>query len=478
MMRRRISFGSSFCIMKSVIAGHPMPVFHHFRFALLSAVLFVFLRGVAFTQMTGVGVVDSLDVSALQWSPSGTSLATGHGGGVTLWDGASGRVIRRIPLQSSWFPDFPPLIRSIAWSTDDTRLAVRLNSRDTSVVQIIDVATGVVLIDDIDGGQKFGIDWNPDSTRIAVPYSPFLNGREEVRVFDATDGEMLYALSIPLGGSIGKVMWSPDGAYLAASFITNEQSGVIFWDGSTGSELRHLSQEEVISDFDWNAVDDRLVTIDTGNMLKIWSASTGTHLQTIVPPFQTNGEVAWHPSGNGFALKPSGPNAHRGIVVINAINGAVRFEVPGPSDFLDWKTDGKIIATIFGAAPLFVTHDGDVLPQLPIPLVIGVTDSVSAAPIALMYEGQFSHLPMSDITDLHIQAYPNRASVGSMVFHLNGVQSIDNESPFTLSYPPSGDYMLSVTAYSEPEAQGISGSPLTVHFAIRDPSDPTSIPTN
>jgi hypothetical protein len=67
--------------------------------------------------------------------------------------------------------------------------------------------------------------------------------------------------------------------------------------------------------------------------------------------------------------------------------------------------------------------------------------------------------------------------VGSVLFDLNGVTTIDNEAPYTLPLPGTGTYTLTATPHAEADGQGKAGTPLTISFEVIDTPSATETPT-
>lgn len=432
----------------------------------LRLIILLLLVGPISAQDRELGTVDIADALVLEWSPAGTYILTGHHGGIVLWHGSTGALVQRLPLQSSRFPDLVPSIYSAAWDPDETRVAVRLTFPEGSIIQIIDITNSNIVIDNIDGGAILGLDWSPDGTRLASPFTRFSKDALEIRILDAVTGQLLQTIPISFLGNVKHVRWSSDGTYLAAIISANNAPGLILWDGNTGAELRVIPHENVIRDFDWSPDNDRIVTNDSEDLLQFWAMATGERVNAYTP-FSSTGDVDWNPSNDMLALKPRGSDVYHGIIVIDANTSSTLYEISERTQLLSWKPDGSELATILGHTPLLITDNGEVMPQPPVALAVGLIESVSSTFITLINDGQTIDLQQFGAQAIDIQAYPNLASTGSIVFDLNGQETVDNEAPFTVVLPSSGEFTLTVTPFTEKDAQGSAGSLLAIEFTVQ-----------
>jgi WD40 repeat protein len=229
-------------------------------------------------------------------SPDGTQLASAlSAGGLALWDVATGREIKSIPLnrptvggggELSWSPDgrrvlfgtsiwdletgsllsvdAPHSVTQSAWDIEGKRILVF--HRDPGTVKAFDAATGKETKDyarSFDSTAKARhIAWNKDGPQMAVaheihwtPNGPRLvvqAGSNEVEVsaddgfvelVDLDTGRSRFTAKPPLGESVAPpdpvwaIAWKPDGSELA----TVHRDGFIrTWDAVTGRQLRRL----------------------------------------------------------------------------------------------------------------------------------------------------------------------------------------------------------------------------------------------
>jgi hypothetical protein len=115
------------------------------------------------------------------------------------------------------------------------------------------------------------------------------------------------------------------------------------------------------------------------------------------------------------------------------------------------------------------------------PQVVSFTliNTQSEQPIRPLHDGDEINLADLPTKKLNIRADTDPATVGSVRFELSGKQTrtqVENEVPYALFgdirgdyekwYPAPGSYTLTATPYTERDAKGEAGTPLTIHFTV------------
>jgi WD40 repeat protein len=144
-------------------------------------------------------------------------------GGVQVWDVATGRPVRSLPLKGGRFS-------AVAFSPDGKRLAAagHGSAADPVGVRVWDLATGdeVLSLGNARRGSMGHVAFSPDGRRIA-----WSRGDGTVAVSDADGGQELFQVS-------GVAMaFSPDGTRLA----TTSSTSVRLWETAAGEEVLTLS---------------------------------------------------------------------------------------------------------------------------------------------------------------------------------------------------------------------------------------------
>jgi hypothetical protein len=142
----------------------------------------------------------------MAWSPDGTTIATGVGASIHLWD----KQLRPLQILSGHREG----INCLAWSPDGRRLASA--GGDTSV-KVWETRGGRVLHTLLGhGAPVHGLAWSPDGTRLATG-----SWDMSIKIWDTSSGIEVCSFDKPAGivQMIKAVAWSPDGRRIAVSDI-------------------------------------------------------------------------------------------------------------------------------------------------------------------------------------------------------------------------------------------------------------------
>lgn len=156
------------------------------------------------------------------WSPDGSILATGTGGGnnlctVKLWNSKKGQAIFSLGKHDSF-------VKVLSWSWRGKRLA-SCASGDT-VIRVWDVATRETLRELI--GHKYGINdlvWSPDGLKLCS-----CSDDKTVQIWEVDTG-IVKPIFRGHKASVNCVAWSPDGQFVASG---SDDQTIQIWDAGNG----------------------------------------------------------------------------------------------------------------------------------------------------------------------------------------------------------------------------------------------------
>lgn len=192
----------------------------------------------------------SSDGKRLAWvSKRGDGAKAGKGAtDLVVWNITDGSQSLAIPLPDAL------LLEDIAFSPDGRRLASAINhAKDISLfgtgdttITVWDAHTGKEVFSIIQPGQASGLQFSPDSARLAVP---FARRTKQTAIWDAEvivldwGGKELQRLKGNAGSFVSAAAFSPDGANLATiqSGTFGEANALHFWDLSAGKLLQSVS---------------------------------------------------------------------------------------------------------------------------------------------------------------------------------------------------------------------------------------------
>jgi len=368
----------------------------------------------------------SVDVRDLVWSPDGTRLAatvraSGSRGGLGIfllvwrtadWSEQLRLTDERLSLTSNPFVD---------WNLAGTLIS---NGRE-----ILNVDTGQVIPDINLGITVYWVKWHPTNPRII-----FLGTRGSVDAVDVMTGEYIgrypYYYSPPPDVS-------PDGQRLAVMSSTEDVARVVdIVDTATFQRVTSIHVEgyyvSEADGIDWlsDSLLSLTVGVEGGESTLIYDVTTETVVDTVV----TNAFNVWNEQGTQFVTR--------------------RISVQG---------NEAQIAVFDGSTEGLVAQYSD----QPTVRSLAVTDAAGIVTNGLLSStGIVNDVAVNPSVTQVIEAFTSPILVGSVAFDVNGVRTIDNTAPYTLSLPPVGTYTVSAVPYSAADAQGEAGLSFTAIVQI------------
>ena len=339
------------------------------------------------------------------FSPDGNRIATCSADGIVrVLDGSSGKEIFAMSVEGA------PLLGSIVYSRDGTRIAAAGGDTQHPIAVIWDAANGKVLLSGSFGHTNAlnAIAFSPDGLLVAT-----VADDQKVKIWNSSTGQVLTTLS-GHASTILNLAFSPDGSRLAtaswdgtarvwdlapaqealfipfANAATNSWSELIsyspdgtriltdytdgnarIWDAVTGKELAHLDGPALYTAYSANG---KLAA--AGNADKtviVWDAQTGKILNTLVGHTNTVFQIAFSPDGTHLASTSSDGT----VIIWNVANGKALLTLRGDEDVLAsvaYSPDGKNLVAgggTFGkisnvSANVWDTTTGENLFDLPV----------------------------------------------------------------------------------------------------------------
>ncbi len=245
------------------------------------------------------------DATDVAWSPDNTRLASaGNNFTIQVWNASTGQQIWTHQDVSE-----NTVGANIAWSPNGKQIATYGTADTGTTVAIRDATSGHLFLNY--KGHPFlrSFAWSPDSMCIVSG-----GWARSVQVWKAYDGQKVWMYQIPdaLGKDfnyVNAVTWSPDGTRIASGgscpdvlFATN--GGIQLWDAVTGQKswayLGHDSRAD-IQVVVWSPDGKRIASVETDNIVQVWSPTSGKRLFTYREHTNRVRTVAWSPDGTRIA---------------------------------------------------------------------------------------------------------------------------------------------------------------------------------
>ena len=237
---------------------------------------------------------NSLQASALAWSPEGRLLAVTTGllsDTVHILDASSGEVSR----MHARYDEHTETIQALAWSPSGKYIA---SAGDDALVRVWDVVTGRTIFTyrghaSSTGNAMMALAWSPDGKRIAS------GGKDKrVHVWDALTGGNISVYYAHLD-VINALVWSPGGTHIASA---SDDKTVHVWDSSTARKvLIYSGHSEAVTFLAWSSDGVRIASSSRDETVHVWHALTGHALNIFTGHSDWVSTISWSPNGKMVA---------------------------------------------------------------------------------------------------------------------------------------------------------------------------------
>ena len=244
----------------------------------------------------------SHDVSAVAYSSDGSTLATnGNWGEIRLWDAVSGQHKQTLEGITAQRPQtalgHTVGVSAVAYSPDGSTLATG------------DLIGEIRLWDAVTGQHKATLTGHPDQNVVSLSFSAdsrmLASGGTDriIRLWDAVTGQQLKIFTEHVHEIYGdgvRVAFSPEGHTLASTGAWDRT--VRLWDAVTGQQLRVLTGHKTgVYPVAFSPDGVMVATGSYDSEIRLWEVNTGDLLKILIGHTESVTSVAFSPGGNTLA---------------------------------------------------------------------------------------------------------------------------------------------------------------------------------
>ena len=276
------------------------------------------------------------EISTVQWTPDGNSLATGSWDATTrIWskDGELQHVLSGL--------DSP--VCSLHWNYEGSWLATGTTNASTVQLWKSDGSKGPTLHGHSAYTTK--MKWSPNGSFIAVG-GRASDDMSRLQIWNR-DGSQSPALQTSGDGSIAGLAWSPDSKMLASAATDGR-----IW-SSSGEQLAVLKgHSEYLNDVDWSPDGQRIATASKDATIRVYSPD-GTHRTTYKGHESAVNDIEWAPDSG--SLVSAGQD--KSVRVWQADGSSVHTKLSSEATRVLWQPDGQQFVSLSSSGLHFLKPD-------------------------------------------------------------------------------------------------------------------------
>ncbi len=181
--------------------------------------------------------------------------------------------------------------------------------------------------------------WSPDNTRLALA-----NNTSLVRIVAAIDQQQVTGYSSSSGAAIPVASWSPDGKSLACACADGT---VLLWNMGTGSVQSYRTHISPVRSLAWSRDGKYIASVDAGNRICIWDPVTFHTMNYFTPPVIAINALTWSPDNRYIATGGVPPT----VQLYDAFAGTLLRSFTAHMASIEavaWSPDGKYVASAGG----------------------------------------------------------------------------------------------------------------------------------
>lgn len=283
-------------------------------------------------------------ISAVAWSPDGSTVATGDfEGQITLWSVSSDdeASMDLAPSQTLVEPDVWTV--DLDWSPDGQQLAAAGSDGTVRVWPIDDGAAGDPIRVPLHDGSVEAVAWSPDGAQLASG-----GVDQRVVVWDLATTEVVWQASDHTG-EVTAVDWSSGETPLLAS--ADKAGEVKIWDQDGEPLLSFVAHDDWVRDLAWSPQSTALVTAGAEGSAVVWDGVSGTEVARLDVGADPIGGVGWEPTGGLVMVGTSAGTVVPWLVGDDSVQtglSGLQFQVGD----LAWSPNGEALAIGVGDGSL------------------------------------------------------------------------------------------------------------------------------